>query len=436
MITVGLTGNAASGKSTVADVWRAQGVPVVSADDLAREAVEPGTPALERVREAFGDDVIAPDGSLDRARLGGLVFDDDEARRRLEAIVHPVVWTLRDRWMAERRAEGHALVVAEIPLLFETGREGDFDVVVFVDAPEATRLERLTRDRGLSEPRARALMAAQMPADRKRARADHVLENDDTLEALEASARALLGRLRAAAAEAEGGEARPPTLRLDLHLHTWGSWDCLSDPEAVLERARARGVGRIAITDHDRIEVALGMAERYPDRVIAGEEVRTAEGIDVIGLYLTELIPRGTPALEVCERVRDQGGVAYLPHPYARGKGGEGRYADELAAAVDVVEVFNARLHPGRLNDPAADLAGRHGRLRAAGSDAHTVREVAGAWVEVPWHENRPDALLAALADGRVEGRTSSNLVHLASTWAKVRRRLFGVPDGAPPAGS
>jgi dephospho-CoA kinase len=423
--TVALTGNAASGKSTVSRIWRAAGVPVVSADDLAREAVAPGTPGLARVVEAFGPEVLASDGTLDRERMAARVFGDDEARARLEGIVHPVVWQLRDRWMAERRDEGHAVAVAEIPLLFETGRERDFDAVVFVDAPEEARLDRLVRLRGLSEERARAVMAAQGAPEGKRARADHVLANDGDLDQLHERALGLLDRVRAAA----GG-----TLRLDLHLHTLGSWDCLSDPEAVLARAIARGIDRIAITDHDGVEVALRMAERHPERVIPGEEVRTAEGIDVIGLYLREVIPRGTPARETCERIRAQGGIPYLPHPYARGKGGSGRWAEELAPLVDVVEVFNARLHPGRLNAPAAELARRHDKLVGAGSDAHTLGEVAGAWVEVPAHTNTAAGLRGALTHARAEGRTASNLVHLASTWAKVRRRLFGRPREANPS--
>ena len=216
-------------------------------------------------------------------------------------------------------------------------------------------------------------------------------------------------------------------MKLDLHLHTRGSWDCLSDPEAVLARALSLGYGRIAITDHNRLGVAAAMAEKHPDHIIAGEEVKTAEGIDVIGLYLSEEIPKGTPARETIERIRAQGGIPYLPHPYAGGKGGGGRLADELAPLCDIVEGFNARLHSQTMNERALDLARRHGKRVGAGSDAHTVGELGNAFVEVAEHTNRPEALLAALGGtARHGGTEASRLVHLASTWAKVRKKLPG----------
>jgi dephospho-CoA kinase len=415
VIRVALTGNVASGKSAVAACWSELGVPVVSADELARRAVEPGTNGLVRVLEEFGDAVRAADGTLDRAALRARVVVDPDARRRLEEILHPDIWALRSEWLEARRREGAPLVVAEIPLLFETGREGEFDVTVLVDAPTEVRLRRLVDLRGLPSREARALMAAQMDPALKRARAHHVLDNAGTPEELEKAAVALLATLREPTGQS--------SLALDLHLHTAGSWDCLSEPRAVLERALSLGYGRIAITDHDKLGVALDMAAEFPDRVIPGEEVKTAEGIDVIGLYLTDEIPKRTPARETVERVRAQGGIPYLPHPYARGKGGGGKYAEELAPLVDVVEVFNARLHPGRLNAPAEDLARRHRRLRGAGSDAHTLGELGGARITTPFHPNRPGALRRALAHAEVAGRTASNLVHLASTWAKVRKR-------------
>ncbi len=214
-------------------------------------------------------------------------------------------------------------------------------------------------------------------------------------------------------------------LRIDLHVHTWGSDDCLVDPERALERAVARGLHRIAITDHDEVDVARELWSRYPEIVIPGEEVKTAEAIDVIGLYVEERIPRGTPALEVCAQVKEQGGLVYLPHPFARGKGGSGRYAESLAPHVDIVEVFNARLHPGSLNTPAADLAARFTLPRGAGSDAHSLGEIGGAFVEVPRHLNEPGALVEALARGVVHGTTAPWAVHVHSTWAKVRKRLW-----------
>ena len=214
------------------------------------------------------------------------------------------------------------------------------------------------------------------------------------------------------------------TIRVDMHNHTRGSFDCLSDPEELLGRARERGIRRLAITDHNALGVAREMHGKYPDEIIPGEEVKTREGFDLIGLYLQIEIPKGTPAREVCERVREDGGVLYLPHPYASGKGGGGKFAEEMAPLVDVVEVFNARLHPGKLNRSAADLARRHGKLSGAGSDAHTLREVGGAWVELPVHENTPEGLLGALAQAQVVGRTAPLWIHAASTWAKVRKGL------------
>jgi dephospho-CoA kinase len=414
MLSVALTGNVASGKSTVAEQWAAVGVPVISADDLSRRAVEPGTPGLHAVVQAFGEQLLKADGTLDRGALGDLVFSDEDARARLESILHPIIWRLRDLWLEERRAEGATLVVSEIPLLFEVDRQGDFDAVVLVDAPDEQRLRRLVESRGIGSDDARRIMAAQMDPAAKRAKADFVIGNDGTPDELRAAAADVLRQLR----EGRGEDA---TLRVDLHLHTEGSWDCLSDPEAVLERALLRGLGRIAITDHNQLDVALRMAEAHPDQIIPGEEVKTAEGIDVIGLYLSERIPKGTPAGETIERIREQGGVPYLPHPFAGGKGGGGRLADTLAPLCDVVEVFNARLHKPRQNELAEELAGRHGRLRGAGSDAHTLGELGRAYIVVPPHPNRPEALLAALEGGRTVGTASSHFVHLASTWAKVR---------------
>jgi dephospho-CoA kinase len=417
LISVALTGNVGSGKSTVAALWRSAGVPVVSADELSRAVVLPGEPGLEAVRRAFGDGVLAADGTLDRARLRATVFADARARARLEEILHPLIAERRARWLDARRQEGVPLVVSEVPLLFEKGLERDYDATVLVDAPEHARLDRLVSQRGLDGAEARRIMSAQMDPSRKRGAASYVIDNAGSVEELERRAASVLGELRARAGA---------PMRLDLHLHTRGSHDCLSDPEAVLVRARALGYARIAITDHDRLAVGLDMSARHPGSVIPGEEVKTAEGIDVIGLYLAEEIPRGTPAREAIRRIKQQGGVAYLPHPFAPGKGGGGRLADELAPLCDVVEVFNARLHAAELNQRAEALAVRFGKLRGAGSDAHTLGEVGNAFVELPWHANTPTAFLAALRSGATGGTPAPRSVHLFSTWAKARKALSG----------
>ena len=212
-------------------------------------------------------------------------------------------------------------------------------------------------------------------------------------------------------------------MRIDLHIHTIGSHDCLTEPNALLERARDRGIQRVAITDHDRFGVARELAESHPDEVIPGEEVKTAEGVDIIGLYLREEIPGRTPAEETCRRIRAQGGLVYLPHPYARGKGRGGAFIPRVLPLVDVVEVRNGRLSP-RLNAKAEALARGEDRPPGAGSDAHTLREVGGCWMDVPEHPNEPEALRRALRSGRAGGRRASRWVFVASNWAKVRKRL------------
>lgn len=196
MMVVGLTGNVAAGKTAVADLWRQEGVPVASADEFAREAVASGSASLDRIRELFGPGVIAPDGGLDRAALRKVVFRDPAARRRLEAVVHPVVRRLRDEWTAARAASGAAMVVWEVPLLFETGMEREVDAVVVVDAPAAVRRGRIVEARGLAAAEADAMIAAQLPADEKRRRADFVVENAAGRAELRSRASEVLAALR------------------------------------------------------------------------------------------------------------------------------------------------------------------------------------------------------------------------------------------------
>jgi dephospho-CoA kinase len=185
LVRVALTGNVASGKSAVADVWRRAGAVVVDADDLARDAVAPGTQALRRIEQQFGRAVLDPAGHLDRAALRQVVFADEPRRRELEAIVHPEVERLRQEQERKAVAAGARLVVHAIPLLFETEMDDRFDVIVLVDAAESVRRERIVSTRGLSPVEADAMMAAQMPAERKRGRAHFVIDNNGNLAELE-----------------------------------------------------------------------------------------------------------------------------------------------------------------------------------------------------------------------------------------------------------
>jgi dephospho-CoA kinase len=205
MLRVALTGNIASGKSTAASIWSDVGVPVVRADDLAREVVVPGSDGLQAIVREFGIEMLDEDGSLNRDRLRDRVFRSADDRARLEGILHPLIGDRRDRWMELREAEGAAVVVAEIPLLFEADLAGDFDAVVLVVAPREERIRRLVEERGIAEDEAERMVSAQMPQAEKVQRTDYLLENRGSLEDLTIRALALLDLLRA---KARGGSPK------------------------------------------------------------------------------------------------------------------------------------------------------------------------------------------------------------------------------------
>jgi predicted metal-dependent phosphoesterase TrpH len=209
-----------------------------------------------------------------------------------------------------------------------------------------------------------------------------------------------------------------------MHIHTCGSYDCLSDPEDVLRAAHGAGLDMVCITDHNEIERALALRERYPAHVVVGEEVKTAEGVDVIGLFLAERIPKGTPARETCAAIHAQGGIVYMPHPFAPGRARGGRLLDAIGDVVDAVEGFNGRMHVAQLNERAVRWGRANGKAIGAGSDAHTLREVGRGFVDMPAFDGSAAGFLASLRQGTLHGRLSSWGVHLASTWAKLRSRL------------
>ncbi|PKW07141.1 dephospho-CoA kinase [Streptomyces sp. 1222.5] len=182
MLKVGLTGGIGAGKSEVSRLLVEYGAVLIDADRIAREVVAPGTPGLTAVAEAFGEDVLAADGSLDRPRLGSIVFADPEKLALLNSIVHPLVGARSQE--LEAAAADDAVVIHDVPLLTENGLAPLYDVVVVVDATPETQLDRLVRLRGMTEDDARARMAAQASREQRREIADIVIDNDVPLDAL------------------------------------------------------------------------------------------------------------------------------------------------------------------------------------------------------------------------------------------------------------
>jgi dephospho-CoA kinase len=181
MLLVGLTGNIAAGKSTVAQLLSERGATIIDADVLSRRAVERGTAAYDKIVQHWGSAVLGLDGLLDRAALRKLVFHDHDQLETLNSIVHPEVERLRTSLVADAKGRGDRIVVCDIPLLFESRLVDRFDRVVLVDAQRPRRLERLVNERQIPETDAMAMVAAQMPAELKRARADWVIDNDGTI---------------------------------------------------------------------------------------------------------------------------------------------------------------------------------------------------------------------------------------------------------------
>jgi hypothetical protein len=194
-------------------------------------------------------------------------------------------------------------------------------------------------------------------------------------------------------------------VRVDCHLHTVASGDSVLTVEELADRARQAGLDAVCVTDHNVTAAAVAAAERdLGVRVIVGEEIRTPDG-DVIGLFLTERVPYVLPLAEVVGLIRGQGGLVYAPHPFDPVRSSVGRVLRGLCAAgaVDVIEVFNAKVADQSLNDQAARLAREFGLPGGAGSDAHDAPGVGAAYLEMPDFDG-PVSFLAALADARVTG--------------------------------
>ena len=212
-------------------------------------------------------------------------------------------------------------------------------------------------------------------------------------------------------------------MKVELHSHTHHSHDCLLTHEAIIAVCQRRGIGALAVTDHNQIAGAFELQRRAPFPVIIGEEIFTAQG-EIIGLFLRELIPRGLPVQETIAHIKAQGGLVYVPHPFdSFRKGAIGRETlDAIRADVDLLEVLNARNLRHQDDDRAYRYAREHGLAMAAGSDAHSVGEFGNAYLEMEPFDG-PHDFLAKARRGRVCGRHSTGVVHLLSTYAKLRKR-------------
>jgi dephospho-CoA kinase len=200
MLKAGLTGGIGAGKSEVSRLLQGHGAVIVDADKIAREVVEPGTPGLAAVAEEFGEEILAPDGSLDRPKLGAVVFADTERLAALNAIVHPLVGERSAELERQATADSaDAVIVHDVPLLTENGLAPLYDVVLVVDASPETQLDRLVRLRGMTEEDAQARMAAQATREERLAVADIVVGNDGPLEELETRVREVWDELCARA---------------------------------------------------------------------------------------------------------------------------------------------------------------------------------------------------------------------------------------------
>lgn len=215
--------------------------------------------------------------------------------------------------------------------------------------------------------------------------------------------------------------------KVDLHSHTVYSKDCLTPPAKLVAQARARGLDKIAVTEHNNLAGARAAKELDPDLVIVGQEIMTTRG-EIIAYYVQEEVPRGLPPEEAIARLREQGAVISIPHPLDTLRGSAMGRENVMAILhlVDALEVRNARCVRSADNAAAAALAAAHGKLATAGSDAHTLFEVGRCMLEMPPFEDNAASFLAALSQAQPCGTESPFWPHLASTYAKVHKRLFG----------
>ena len=212
-------------------------------------------------------------------------------------------------------------------------------------------------------------------------------------------------------------------LKADLHVHTDYSLDCGTPLDKIVGRCIEKGINCIAIADHGTAEGALKLQETAPFTIIVAEEILTPHG-EIMGMFLKETIPSGLSVAETISLIKAQGGLVCVPHPFDifRQSALRNQIMNEIADQIDIIEVFNARSLPPQQSAKARAFAKKHGIVQGVGSDAHTLREIGNAYVEMPEFRGKDD-FLKALARGKIYGHTTNPFIHLASVWNKLRKR-------------
>lgn len=215
-------------------------------------------------------------------------------------------------------------------------------------------------------------------------------------------------------------------LKCDLHLHSFHSPDCNMSLDTIIRTCLRRGINCIALTDHNKISNALALQRLAPFPVIAGEEVKTTEG-EIIGLFLTDEIPRGMSPGATVEAIRRQGGVVYIPHPFDRVRRSVLRTEAllEIVGEVDVIETYNSRISFPADVATAVRFADKYGKLKGAGSDSHVWWELGNSHVEMPEFEGGSEEFLQSLAQGKIHGKLTNPVAHFASTLTKWRKKYL-----------
>lgn len=213
-------------------------------------------------------------------------------------------------------------------------------------------------------------------------------------------------------------------LKADLHIHTKYSMDCQTPLDKIISRCQELGINCIAIADHGTAEGALEMQKIAPFKVIVAEEVLTTHG-EIMGMFLKETIPSGITPREAVRRIRAQGGLVNIPHPFEtiRGSALKDAMINEIAEDIDLMEVLNSRSPFPANTNRARAFAEKHGIPGGAGSDAHTIFEIGNAYIEMP-DFNTPEEFLKSVASGRIYGKRSGIFVHFFSVWARLKIKI------------